>query len=237
MTKLALDWNAIELVVFDVDGTLYDQRALRRRMLVEMIGHTLAKRSLTTLRVLRIYRALREAMGEEEVEGFGDILLERTAQRAGVGRAQVEEIVDEWLHQRPLVHLRACRYPGIKELFVALKESGKKVGIFSDYPAIDKLDALGLEADFVTCAEDPDIGILKPHPRGLETIIAAAGVARLETLMIGDRVERDGEAARRAGVMVLIRSPRPISGWSCFAAYASPIFQPLFDRKSPKTCP
>ncbi len=24
-----IDWNGIKLVVFDVDGTLYDQRALR----------------------------------------------------------------------------------------------------------------------------------------------------------------------------------------------------------------
>lgn len=232
-----MDWKALKLIVFDVDGTLYDQRALRQRMLIDIIRHSLASRSLATLHVLRIYRALREMIGDEEIYGFDDVLLERTAQKARVDKASVQVIVDEWIHRRPLAYLRACRYPGVKELFVALRESGKKIGVFSDYPALDKLDAMGLEADFVTNAADPNIGILKPHPRGLETIIAAAGVSPLETLMIGDRIERDGEAARRAGVMVLIRTPRPIAGWPCFAAYASPIFQPLLDLTSPKIGP
>ena len=31
----SLDWSAIDLVVFDVDGTLYDQRRLR----LAMLGH------------------------------------------------------------------------------------------------------------------------------------------------------------------------------------------------------
>lgn len=233
MMEPALDWSTLKLVVFDVDGTLYDQRALRRRMLADLIEHTLAARSLAALRVLRIYRALREAVGEEEIDGFGDILLERTARKARLDQVAVTAIVDEWLHRRPLSYLRACRYPNVKELFVALKENGKRIGIFSDYPARDKLDVMGLEADFIICAADTDVGILKPHPRGLEVLLASAGAAPWETLMIGDRVDRDGEAARRANVRALIRSPRPVSGWSCFADYASPIFQPLFDGKSP----
>lgn len=235
MMERVLNWDAIRLVVFDVDGTLYDQRALRRRMLVDLIGHTLAARSLATVRVLRLYRALREAFSEEEFDGFGDALLERTAQAVRVDKALVQAITDEWLQRRPLAYLHGCRYPNIAELFLALREGGKRIGVFSDYPARGKLEVMGLKADFVVCATDIDIGILKPNPRGLKAIIEAAGVTQQETLMIGDRVERDGEAARRAGVTALIRSPRPIAGWSCFADYGAPLFRPLFEKKPPAT--
>ena len=37
-----MDWDCIDLVVFDVDGTLYDQRALRIRMAWELCLHTLS---------------------------------------------------------------------------------------------------------------------------------------------------------------------------------------------------
>ena len=66
----AIDWASIRLVVFDVDGTLYSQKALRLRMLKELVGHTVASRSLETLRTLRLYRKIRETMGEQEVDGF-----------------------------------------------------------------------------------------------------------------------------------------------------------------------
>jgi len=38
------------------------------------------------------------------------------------------------MEQRPLAHIRACRYPHVVELFAALKRRNKIIGIFSDYP-------------------------------------------------------------------------------------------------------
>jgi putative hydrolase of the HAD superfamily len=59
--------------------------------------------------------------------------------------------------------------------------------------------------------------------------MAAAGVSPQETILIGDRVERDGEAARRAGAAALIRSSKQIAGWSCFSNYAASQFSPMLD--------
>lgn len=59
-----IDWGSIRFVVFDVDGTLYNQRMLRLRMAGELIADAVARGSLTNLRVLRAYRSLREAIGE-----------------------------------------------------------------------------------------------------------------------------------------------------------------------------
>ena len=227
MMGTAIDWASIRLVVFDVDGTLYSQKALRLRMLKELVGYTLASRSLETLRTLRLYRKIRETMGEQEVDGFDRVLIARTAREAGAEQAKVQSLVREWMEQRPLAHIRACRYPQVAELFAALKSRNKIIGIFSDYPAVEKLRAMDLKADIVVSAAD--VGILKPNPRGLAVIMTAAGVGPQETILIGDRIERDGEAAQRIGAASLIRSNRPIKGWLSFANYAAPQFSPLLD--------
>jgi FMN phosphatase YigB (HAD superfamily) len=44
------------------------------------------------------------------------------------------------------------RNPHLVELIAALKRQGKIIGIFSDYPATDKLAAMGLLADHVVAA-------------------------------------------------------------------------------------
>lgn len=230
MTDAKIDWNGIRLVVFDVDGTLYDQKAMRLRMLREIAGNAVETRSLTALRVLRTYRRLRESAGDDEIDGFEGVLIARTAEANGVDPAIVCTIVAEWMEKRPLAHIRACRYPNIVELFSTLKFRGKTIGIFSDYPALDKLSAMGLAADYVVAAGDANVGILKPHPRGLEVLMKAAGANPAETILIGDRIERDGAAARRAGATALIRSARPLDGWLHFPTYSDALFAPLFDR-------
>jgi len=229
MTADRVDWARIGLAVFDVDGTLYDQRALRYRMLLDLARHTIASRSLQTARVLQRFRRLREALGEEELDGFQAALVERTTQATGVESRKVLDLVDEWIDRRPLVHLRRCRYPGVEKVFAALRRRGKTIGIFSDYPAAAKLEALGLSADLIVSATDATVDVLKPNPRGLTRLMQAAGAAADDTIMIGDRDERDGEAARRAGVACLIRSNRPRSGSACFATYRDDCFLPLLE--------
>ena len=180
MTDAKIDWTAIRLVAFDVDGTLYDQRAMRLRMLREIAANVVLTRSLTTLRVLRTYRQLRESIGDEEIDGFEDVLVAQTAKANGIDPMTVRSIVSDWMERRPLAHIRACRYEYVAELFAALKRQGKIVGILSDYPALDKLSAMELTADHVVGAGDADVQILKPHPRGLERLMKSAGASPAE---------------------------------------------------------
>jgi putative hydrolase of the HAD superfamily len=225
----AIDWQRVKLVVFDVDGTLYRQRMLRMRVAGDMLLHVIRHCTAEVPSVIRTYRQLRERMGSAEVVGFEARLIGETSRLTGRPRVRVQSIVQEWIDRRPLPHLAVARYPGVLELFAAIKRAGTTIGIFSDYPAHAKLAALGLAADLVKSASDDDMGVLKPNPRGLQLIIRAAGVTAADTIMIGDRPERDGIAARRAGTRCLIRSARACPGWRTFATYRSSIFTPLFD--------
>ena len=219
------DWDDVRLVAFDVDGTLYSQFRLRRRMLRDLLGDAVSRRTPHVIKVLSVYRRIRERLAEEETGDFERTLIAATATVAERSTDEVRAIVDQWIEKRPLRYLAACSYPGVAELFSGLRRKGKIVGVLSDYPAQAKLAALGLNADLIVCAGDPGIGVLKPNPRGLAALMKAAGTDAQTTVMIGDRATRDGGAARRIGAWPLIRSRKPLADWQTFARFDDPIFR------------
>jgi putative hydrolase of the HAD superfamily len=226
----ALNWDEIRLVVFDVDGTLYDQRGLRFCMLREMLLSSIRTRDIGFIQILRAYRRIREQLGDSLHEDFERELVSRTAALVGCSEERARSTAGEWLERRPLRHLIRYRYPQLPELFQGLRKHGKKIGIFSDYPARSKLEALDLDADFIVCAGDEDVGVLKPHARGLHVLMSRAATDPAETVLIGDRPERDGLAAQAANVRALIRSRKSIGGWQTFDRYDDPLFSPaLFE--------
>jgi putative hydrolase of the HAD superfamily len=219
------DWRDIRLVAFDVDGTLYRQRPLRLRMGRDMLLHTVAKRDLSAIGVISAYRRIRERLGDEEVVDFERVLIAETAKATSMSPESVQTIVSEWIETRPLRYLRSCLFSGVPQLFAGLQRAGRKIGIFSDYPATEKLAAMGLAAHHVVAA--CDVGLLKPHAKGLESLMAAASATARDTLFIGDRVDRDGIAGQRAGVRTLIRSSKPIEAFQTFKTYHDPLFDPF----------
>lgn len=219
------DWRDIRLVAFDVDGTLYRQRPLRLRMGRDMVFHAVANCDPNAISVVSAYRRIRERLAGEEVVDFDRVLIAETTKATSMSPERVHAIVSEWIETRPLRYLRSCLYSGVPQLFAGLQRAGKKIGIFSDYPATEKLAAMGLAADHAVAASD--VGLLKPHARGLQSLMAAASVSARETLFIGDRADRDGVAGQRAGVRVLIRSSKPIEDFQTFRTFHDPLFDPF----------
>jgi FMN phosphatase YigB (HAD superfamily) len=219
------DWRDIRLVAFDVDGTLYKQRPLRLKMGRDMILYALAKRDLNAISVVSAYRRIRERLAAEEVVDFEPVLIAETAKATSTSPERVNAIVSEWIDTRPLPYLRSCVFSGVPQLFAGLRRAGKKIGIFSDYPAMEKLAAMGLAAHHVVTARD--VGLLKPDARGLQSLMDAASATARETLFIGDRADRDGVAGQRAGVRTLIRSSKPIEAFQTFKTFHDSLFDPF----------
>jgi phosphoglycolate phosphatase/putative hydrolase of the HAD superfamily len=203
---LSVDWTRVRLVVFDVDGTLYDQRKLRARMAVLLLRHLLKRPTeIGLVRTISIYRRCREGIADEECGDIARLQYERPARRLGISSQTVKERVDPWIYEKPLAVLPACRYPHVEKVFEKIRDKGRKLAVLSDYPAKKKVEALGLEAGFYVSATDPEIDRLKPNPAGLAFLIEKAGVEPAAALMIGDRDDRDGESARRLNVPYLIK--------------------------------
>jgi len=201
----ALPWDQIRAVLFDMDGTLYDQKKLRQRILPRLGLHVLGRADLKLLKIISALRHEREALADAEVSPFEEKLIADVAAKTGASPERVRAVLSDWLETRPLPYLAPAIIPGTAGLFAALRASDRPIGVLSDYPARGKLDALGLQADLVLAATDPGIAIQKPSPKGIHEAAKRLGLPPGAILVIGDRDERDGAAARRAGAPVLIR--------------------------------
>lgn len=225
-----IDWDGVRLVVFDVDGTLYRQRPLRMKIARDLAAYTIRNRDLKVVSVLAKYRRIREQMGDEQIVDFDRLLVAKTAAACACSEQFVRAVVSEWIEVRPLSYLARCLYPKLPELFEALRCRAKIIGVLSDYPATAKMAAMGLTANYVVSAGDEGVGVLKPHPRGLELLMAAGEATADETIVIGDRVDRDGLVARGVGARVLIRSSKRVSGYQTFQRYDDEVFAPLLSQ-------
>ena len=196
-------------VIFDVDGTLYDQSKLRLSVVREMFASVLQQPGrIAELRILWRFRKMREKHAAKAAFDLESRQYEWAAQAAAVSPEKVRGVVKEWMLERPLAFLQSCRYPGAQALFSELQRQGIPIGVFSDYPAIDKLSALGLRAQVIVSATCAEVNRLKPDPTGLLVVAAKLDTPAPECLFIGDQEAKDGECARRAGMPCLILASR-----------------------------
>ena len=196
-----MDFNKYDLYVFDVDGTLYYQNKLRlimgKRLLMYYLFHPLKFKDLI---IIKNFRSLRE--NAKDTNGLFDI----TAKKCNVSVSRVNEVIKKWIYENPIDALIASKDDTLLAIIDKLKANGKTVVIWSDYEADDKLKALKLSTDYVYTAEQERVGELKPSPKGLKLIMSDLKVAKDKTIMIGDRMIKDGEAAKKAGCDYLILS-------------------------------
>lgn len=216
-------------VVFDMDGTLYHQKRLRLIMALRLCAFYLLRPwRWKELLALKCFREVRDRWDEivcqetgfvgdgsgskdpADASGFRPIALNRAqyayvAAKTQVSTDTVAEVVRRWIYENPLSALRKCRREEIAAQITALRANGMPVYLLSDYPVREKLKALALTADAAySPEEDGRLTELKPSPMGLNLILEDHALQPSEVLMVGDRDEKDGEAARRAGVDYLI---------------------------------
>jgi FMN phosphatase YigB (HAD superfamily) len=204
----------VRAVLFDMDGTLYGQELLRLFMVLELASMPVALGSLKTAsrvwQALRVFRQTREELRAfgASIECLDNFQYDEAANRLGADPTFIRRAVAEWMFHRPLRYLPLCRRYGSTVFFDWLRECHFPVGVFSDYPARAKLQALGLSGRAwpVLCATDPEINAFKPHPSGFRRACEIWGLAPDEVLYVGDRQETDAVGAAAAGMPNVIVS-------------------------------
>jgi phosphoglycolate phosphatase len=183
----------VDLVVFDLDGTLVDSR----RDLADSVNALLDERGAPPL--------AEDLIGTMVGDG-SRLLVERALKTAGVtpppdALARFLELYDA----RLLVHTQP--YDGVIELLSELERRGIRRAVFTNKPqraAERVLEGLDLARWF-------DAGVIgaeaayprKPDPSGLLALAREAGVPVERTLMVGDAAQ-DVETARRAGAPICV---------------------------------
>lgn len=205
-----VDWGRVRAVLFDVDGTLYDQQGLRTAMLLRLSRACLLRpiTGMQTLKILKAYRSAQEEMRwqDRDYSDLSSAQIELASKSTGRPADEVRKCVMHWMEKSPLDLLLRYRRQGLVEFLNELRQRNVLVAACSDYPARDKLTALGIDSyfDVVNTAQDEEVGRFKPHPRLLETTLRRLRVSNQEAIVIGDRPEVDGAAASRAGLECLI---------------------------------
>lgn len=184
-----------KLIVFDLDGTLYNKRGLSLRMVLH------APLDIRKMQAERATRASMKGMWLRDEKHFHDTYFQRLAARMHCSATAAEQ----WYNQRymPLMVKMIGKYQPLNEWVLPFIHDCQHTGILlvllSDYGfAKEKLQALGLSPtlfDWVISA--PELGGLKPAPELMRIITERMGVAPQDCLVIGDRDDTDGEMARR----------------------------------------
>lgn len=187
----------------DLDGTLYSARWVKLALAVEV-----ALFGWSALKILRQFRHDHEAQREDELAGralthaspFASQLA-RTAEALSLPVAQVERVVQDWMFERPGKWI--ARFPRrtlLAELR-AFKAQGGRAALVSDYPAERKIGALGARSLFDVIVANGEVHgprRLKPDPEGYLRAAELLKVDPARCLVIGDRDDADGGAARAA---------------------------------------
>lgn len=195
--------------VFDVDGTLYHAPALRRMMAMR-IAREFLRRPVATARVVRVVQAYREAherlRNREERTDLALHQLQLTAGQCGVNIERAKECVARWMAEEPLQFMARCRREGLEDFLGWLQASGIRMGVLSDYPAREKLKALGVDRFFgsVVSAQDADVQCVKPNTAGLEKVLRELKTEPGSTIYIGDRIDVDVALAKAAGMRCVV---------------------------------
>lgn len=200
MSKKLSEYKA---VIFDIDGTLYFQPPLRRRMAFKLGSYYLLHPwKIKDLFVIKEFRKIREEWNsiirvtkqdiEQDIE---DSQYDYVASRMNTTKENVKRLVYYWMYDFPLPYLNKCKDRELIRLIEKLNEDGITTAVYSDYPVEKKLEAMNIRVNHHFSALDSDMMCLKPDPKGMKVVLEKLNFMPNEVLMVGDRYSKDGKSA------------------------------------------
>ncbi len=190
----------IRLLVFDLDGTLADSK----QDLAQAVNATRASVQLPALAPQVLYTYV----------GNGAPALIRRALGDHFNQQQLDQSLRFFLDYYRLHMLDHTRlYPGVREALDGMRAGGLELAVLTNKPvrfSRDLLCGLGLGDHFRVVYGGNSFETKKPHPEGLEKVMADTGVAPAQTMVVGDSA-------------VDVRTARNAGAWACGVTYG---FQP-----------
>lgn len=187
--------------LFDLDGTLYDSKGLKKRVVLAAIL------SPKRLRLLIAERVTRKELSKSDTGTVGyDALFKGMSE---VTHYPLDEVI-AWYYgwYMPEIAYVLKKHhtprPGVLERIEKLKAEGCRVAVLSDYGNIEnKLKALGIDPGLFDALFDaPSLGGFKPASCVFTTACQYLGCKPEDTIMVGDREDTDGGSAA-AGIRFL----------------------------------
>jgi phosphoglycolate phosphatase len=179
----------MDLLIFDLDGTLIDSSV----DLANSVNATRANLGLPPMEHGLVYSYV----------GNGAPVLIRKALGPEYPDDVVASALDYFMqHYRAHMLDNTVPYPGVREALDRFRAEGIPMAVLTNKPVRASqaiVDGLGLHEHFRSVYGGNSFEQKKPHPVGIETLMAENGAARERTLMVGDSAV-DVRTARNAQV-------------------------------------
>ena len=183
-----------KVVVFDLDGTIYNKKGLVRHMMLSGIFEW---------RMMLVERKTRQRLRGIWV-GDKNLFYDKYFLAMADGRWLSPKYAKWWYNTRymPLMVSVIKKYYNpvewLEPFVNQCKTLGVRIVVLSDYGHTkEKIQALGLDdAMFDWVVSAPELGGLKPARQLLEKVAAKMGILPNQCLVIGDREDTDGELAK-----------------------------------------
>lgn len=179
----------MDLVIFDLDGTLIDSS----RDLANAVNATRAHLGLAPIENETVYSYV----------GNGAPVLIRKVLGPEYPDEEVQRALEYFLaYYREHMLDNTALYPGVREVLDQFRRAGLTMAVLTNKPVRFSqgiVDGLGLGTHFRRVYGGNSFDQKKPHPVGIETLMNEAGAVREETVMVGDS-SVDVQTARNARV-------------------------------------
>jgi phosphoglycolate phosphatase len=193
-TRRAFDPHSIQLVIFDLDGTLIDSR-------LDLVHSVNAA----------IRHIGRKELPEDVIASYvGDgapVLMQRALGGEAVDEALVRKGLEFFLsyyREHKLDHTKT--YPGIDEALTSIQGSRngspRKLAVLTNKPVNPSrviVEALGLSKFFVQVYGGNSFATKKPDPEGARKLLEECGVSAERAVIVGDS-HTDVETGKNAGL-------------------------------------
>lgn len=179
----------MNLVIFDLDGTLIDSSI----DLANSVNATRAHLGLPPIENEVVYSYV----------GNGAPVLIRKALGPEYSEKVVEDALQFFLgYYREHMLDNTVLYPGVREALDRFRAAGIPMAVLTNKPVRFSeaiVDGLGLASHFIRVYGGNSFDFKKPHPVGVEKLMDESGARREETVMVGDSGV-DVQTARNAKI-------------------------------------
>jgi phosphoglycolate phosphatase len=177
-----------DLLIFDLDGTLIDSK----KDLTDAVNATRAWHGLAPLP---------DDIVSSYVGNGAPVLMRRSFPHAA--QEELHVLLRYFLdYYREHMLDATVLYPGVREALDQLHEGEVPLAVLTNKPvrfSVRLIEGLGLESHFFRIYGGNSFEEKKPHPIGIQMLMAESGAAADRTVMVGDSAV-DVKTARNAGV-------------------------------------
>jgi len=214
-------WSKLELIVFDLDGTLRHNDPPGLDTFYALASGFGLRPGVDKLRSAERWTHHYWANSEDlrqDIEAAGDdrnyVWLQftrRHVEQLGGDPAEAEELARQLNRAMRDEYKPVNRVPDdVLPSLDRLRRSGYRLGLVSnrDNPLHELVDELGLGAEFEFALAAGEVGYWKPDPRLLQHAVGLAGVEPAAAMYVGDNFYADVAGAQAAGLQPVLVDPK-----------------------------